>query len=229
MNDREKTPTDIWSSFPLWSYQLQRDSKLAVRTRKNLEAQLIARSFEDEAFKKELLANPKAVVEKELGTKLPEGIEIKVLEETETTLYMVLPSNTYEGLSEPDLMASLGMTLEDVARWVLEQQRNTLLDETSSVAMIARAWKDEAFKQELLRNPKAVIEKECGSKIPEGVEIQVLAEKINLLYFVLPRLMDDLHFLAQFQVPGADEQELVLIGASRVLCPVSTFTNPNCP
>lgn len=47
-----------------------------------------------------------------------------MLEETEDTLYMVLPCNPYEGISEEELQASLGMSYEDVAQWVLEQQRN---------------------------------------------------------------------------------------------------------
>lgn len=38
--------------------------------------------------------------------------------------------------------------------------------------LIAKAWEDETFKQELISNPKAVIEKEFGTKVPEGVEVQ---------------------------------------------------------
>ena len=192
MNNREEMPSYMTT---LWSYQLQRNSKLAVRTRKDLEAQLIARAFKDSAFKQDLLANPKVVVEKELGTKLPEDIEINVLEETKTTLYMVLPSNPYEGLTEPDLKAYLGMTLKDVARWVLEQQRNAMLDETSSVEMITRSWKDQAFKHELICSPKTVIEKELATAIPADLEIRVFEETAHTLYLVLPRLGDDLEYL----------------------------------
>lgn len=86
-------------NLALWSYQLQRDSKLAIRTRKDLEAHLIARAFEDERFKQELIANPKLVVEKELGTKLPESLEIKVIEETETIVYMVNTQKSLRGTS----------------------------------------------------------------------------------------------------------------------------------
>lgn len=219
MNDREQMPKDMTPSLPLWSYQLQRDSRLAVRTRKDLEAQLIAKSFKDEAFKQELLANPKSVVEKELGAKSLEDIEIKVFEETVDTLYIVLPKNPYEELDEPDLKAYIGVTLEDVAHWALEQQRNVLLEETSSVGLIIRAWKDKAFKQELLANPRTVIEKEFEISIPEGIEIKALEETTHTLYIVLPRN------LAQFEdALGISEKEfevsalggVILVGASNI-------------
>jgi hypothetical protein len=210
MNNREEMSEGMTPKLPLWSYQLQSDSKVAVKTRKDLEIHLIARSFEDEAFRQELLANPKAVIERELGTKLPEGIEINVLEETETTLYMMLPSNPYEGLAESELKAILGLTLEDVADWVLEQNRNVFLEDKSSAIMITRAWRDEVFKQELLAHPQAVIEKELDKKIPEGIEIKIFAETTNTLYILLPRLKDNLSYLAQpqFQVL----KDVILIG-----------------
>lgn len=187
MNDREKTPKAMTPSMPLWSYQLQRDSKLAVRTRKDLEIQLITRTLKDEVFKQDLLANPKTVVEKELGAKLPDNMEYNVLEETETSLYIVLPSNPYEGMAEPELQALLGLTLEDVARWVLEQQINVVLEETISVMMITRAWKNQGFKQELLNKPKATLANELETTIPDSLEIQVMSENPNTLYLVLPK------------------------------------------
>ena len=136
MNNQDKAPKGITPTLSLWSYQLQQNSKLAVRTRKELEINLITRALKHEDFRQELVANPKAVVEKELGSKLPDDLEIKVLEETEDTLYMVLPCNPYEGISEEDLKTLVGMTYEDVARWVLEQHRNTLLNEESSVNLM---------------------------------------------------------------------------------------------
>lgn len=52
--------------------------------------------------------------------------------------------------------------------------------------IIAQAWKDESYKQELLSNPKAVIGREFNVLFPEEVNIQVLEENSNNLYFVLP-------------------------------------------
>ena len=52
---------------------------------------LITRAWEDEAFKRELLANPKATIEKALGVAFPEDIEIYVHEQTPTEVHLVLP------------------------------------------------------------------------------------------------------------------------------------------
>jgi hypothetical protein len=191
MNNREEMSEGITPKLPLWSYQVQSNSKLAVRTRKDLEIHLITRALKDEGFKQELLANPKAVVENELGAKLPEELEINVLEETENTLYMVLPCNPYEEMTGEELKAALGMTYEDIAQWVLDHQRNALLDETSSVSVVSRAWKNEMFKQELLANPKGVVEKELVTLLPESLEIRVFEETPNIIYIVLPKVVDD--------------------------------------
>jgi hypothetical protein len=52
---------------------------------------LIGRSVEDEDLRQRLLADPKGTVEQELGAKLPEGVEIRAVEETPDTVYLVLP------------------------------------------------------------------------------------------------------------------------------------------
>src|SRR5262245_58811204 len=57
--------------------------------------------------------------------------------------------------------------------------------------LIARAWKDEAFKQELLRDPTAVVERELrrqdpDARLPEQVQRQVLEETPTTRYLVLP-------------------------------------------
>jgi len=78
----------------------------------DLTAQVIARAWKDEAFKQELLRDPTAVVARELRrldpeARLPEQVQLHVLEETPTTRYLVLPPKpTIESgaeLSEADL------------------------------------------------------------------------------------------------------------------------------
>ncbi|MFS0519415.1 NHLP leader peptide family RiPP precursor [Nostoc sp. UIC 10607] len=53
--------------------------------------------------------------------------------------------------------------------------------------LIAKTWQDEAFKQELISDPKAVYARELGQEIPESLKIQVLEESANTVYLVLPR------------------------------------------
>ncbi|MDB9405989.1 NHLP leader peptide family RiPP precursor [Microcystis aeruginosa CS-1036] len=234
MNNFDEMPKKMTPNLPLWSFQLQPNSKLALKTRKDLEIHLITRALKDEEFKRELIANPKAVIERELGTKLPDELEINVLEETEDTIYMVLPCNPYEGISEEELKASLGITYEDVAKWVSEQQRNTLLDETSSILVISRAWKDEGFKQELLKNPKRTLTKELEITIPDSLDIQVISETPNALYLVLPIISDQHTSKDLYDALSEGELEAVA-GAYRELIIASThiytggccITNPS--
>jgi len=84
-----------------------------MEQRKQLEQLLIEKAMKDPDFRKRLLENPKAVIEEEAGVKIPEGINVKVMEEDLGTVYLVLPfihaeSNDTE-LNEADLdMVSAG-------------------------------------------------------------------------------------------------------------------------
>jgi hypothetical protein len=53
---------------------------------------LVERAMTDDAFRKEFLSNPEAVIEKETGTKLPQGLHIKAFEETPDTVCIVVPA-----------------------------------------------------------------------------------------------------------------------------------------
>lgn len=63
-------------------------------SRRDFEEKLIIKALEDANFKQKLIKNPRAVIAYELGTQLPANIEVKVLEETEHILYIVLPLRT---------------------------------------------------------------------------------------------------------------------------------------
>jgi hypothetical protein len=64
-----------------------------------LHQQIMARAMNDEAFRQELLANPKAVLERELGITLPRGASVQVHEDTAAILHLVLPKKLV--VSEP--------------------------------------------------------------------------------------------------------------------------------
>jgi hypothetical protein len=59
--------------------------------RAEIERRLINRSLEDEDFRQSLLDDPKGTAEQELGSHLPENIEVRVVEESADTIYLVLP------------------------------------------------------------------------------------------------------------------------------------------
>ncbi|MEP0790641.1 NHLP leader peptide family RiPP precursor [Funiculus sociatus GB2-C1] len=78
-------------------------------TRNELEAKLVAHAWQDEAFKQELVSNPEAAIERELGQKMPEGANVQVLEETGDTFYLIIPKKPgVEELSEEQLEAVAG-------------------------------------------------------------------------------------------------------------------------
>ena len=75
--------------------------------RQQLEQALIEKAMNDEAFRNELIANPKEIIEKETGMKLPEAFNVKVLEENPQSFFLVLPAKVQPGtedeLSEAEL------------------------------------------------------------------------------------------------------------------------------
>jgi hypothetical protein len=79
-------------------------------SRAEFERRLIQRSLEDEDFRQRLLDDPKGTLEQEVGGRLPESIEVRVVEESAQTIYLVLPSASAvgEGLSDQELDAVAG-------------------------------------------------------------------------------------------------------------------------
>jgi hypothetical protein len=68
--------------------------------------------MEDEDFRQMLLDDPKGTLEQELGSPLSEGVEVRVVEESQQTIYLVLPfaSAVGEGgeISDQELEAVAG-------------------------------------------------------------------------------------------------------------------------
>ncbi len=78
------------------------------------QRRLIRRSLEDESFREELLRDPKAALAGEIGTSLPEEVEVRVVEDTHDTVHLVLPPRSVGQsgeLSEEDLDAIAGGTI----------------------------------------------------------------------------------------------------------------------
>jgi len=78
-------------------------------TRKEIEEKLIVKAWQDSSFKQELFSNPKSALEKE-GISLPENIEVRVVEESSTAFYLVIPTPPVgtEELSEAELESVAG-------------------------------------------------------------------------------------------------------------------------
>jgi hypothetical protein len=62
-----------------------------------MKRRLIERSLQDDVFRQQLLADPRAIIEREIGTQLPEDLRVVAVEETADTIYLVLPSTSPVG------------------------------------------------------------------------------------------------------------------------------------
>ncbi|MBD2387092.1 NHLP leader peptide family RiPP precursor [Cylindrospermum sp. FACHB-282] len=58
--------------------------------------------------------------------------------------------------------------------------------------IIAKAMEDPTYKQCLISNPKAVIEKELGEKLADDLIIEVIQQSPKHLYLLLPAEIDEL-------------------------------------
>lgn len=77
-----------------------------MKTRESFEKMIIEKAVKDDTFRSQLMENPKSFIEKEMGVKIPEMINIQILEETSDTFYLVLPAVTdtaSEELTEKEL------------------------------------------------------------------------------------------------------------------------------
>jgi hypothetical protein len=61
-----------------------------IKEHRKRMAKVIAKAWSDESFKEKFLSDPKAVLERN-GITVPPGAEIKVVEQTEKLIYIVLP------------------------------------------------------------------------------------------------------------------------------------------
>jgi broad-specificity NMP kinase len=52
--------------------------------------------------------------------------------------------------------------------------------------LVARAWADEGFREQLKADPHAAIAEEVGVNVPEVIRIEVLEETPEQAYLVIP-------------------------------------------
>lgn len=65
-------------------------------------------------------------------------------------------------------------------------------------SIVARAWKDEAFRKRLKDDPRSVLEEEIkkvnpDATLPESVKVNVLEETVDQIYLVVPVNPEDFH------------------------------------
>ena len=124
---------------------------------------IVAKAWRDEAFKAQLIADPTEVF-REYGVAVPEGVEVKMVENTDKVVHFSLPPP--QQMSDEDLEKAFG-------------------EEEAYVKIIKKAWSDENFKAELLANPATVL-KDGGVQMPDGVEVKMFEATDKLVHFIIP-------------------------------------------
>ena len=76
-----------------------------ILTRSEIEEIVVNNAVKHPQYREALLKNPKKVIETQLNNKLPDGLNVKVVQETGDTIYLRLPHTITEGseLSDTDL------------------------------------------------------------------------------------------------------------------------------
>jgi hypothetical protein len=76
---------------------------------KDIEAKVFAKAWKDATFKKKLLSNPKAALT-EMGYTIPEGVNVRCIEDAKNSLTIVLPATPAGSaqLSEAELSKIAG-------------------------------------------------------------------------------------------------------------------------
>lgn len=77
--------------------------KELVEKRKEFEANIIAKSLEDEAFRQKLLTDPKAAIAEVTGQTIPPEVTIKVIEEAPNTVTFVVPQRAPDVSADEEL------------------------------------------------------------------------------------------------------------------------------
>lgn len=77
-----------------------------------VQDQVMERSVKDEAFRQQVLSNPRQVLAEEYGVNIPANVSIQIVEDTPNSVHLVLPPKAQIGrmqeLSDGELEAVAG-------------------------------------------------------------------------------------------------------------------------
>lgn len=186
MNNKTTRGQDAGPRLPFCSFQFQPGDSLEIQTRRQFKTELIRRAAEDEGFRQDLIKHPKAVVERTLGTWLPEEVQIRVLEESESNFHFVIPANPCRGFDQPELRDLPGRNLHEVAWRVCQNRTIGGVDDRIST-LVTQSWTKVVFRWNLPMATREGLREATSMRIPATVEVTIWFEEPSVLYLVLPR------------------------------------------
>ena len=95
---------------------------------------------------------------------------------------------------------------------MMEAQAATRRD--LETALIEKCWKDPDFKKQVISDPKGMLERHTGQKLPAQIKIFIHEEDANTLHFSIPPAPSNLTELSDDElerVAGGTETVLALI------------------
>jgi len=87
-------------------------------------------------------------------------------------------------------------------------------------ALIEKCWKDPDFKKQVISDPKGMLERHTGQKLPAQIKIFIHEEDANTLHFSIPPAPSNLTELSDDElerVAGGTETVLALIAGTAAL------------
>ncbi|MCY3770350.1 MAG: NHLP leader peptide family RiPP precursor [Gammaproteobacteria bacterium] len=87
-----------------------------MNTPSQIQQKILVKAEEDTAFRAQLLENPKAAIKDAIGLSIPDGINIRVLEDNATDFHLVLPPEG-RNLSDREIGGVAGGSISDIDTW----------------------------------------------------------------------------------------------------------------
>jgi hypothetical protein len=87
-------------------------------------------------------------------------------------------------------------------------------------ALIEKCWKDPDFKKQVMSDPKGMLERHTGQKLPTQLKILIHEEDANTLHFSLPPAPSNLTELSDLdleKVAGGTEFFVGMVAGAAVL------------
>jgi hypothetical protein len=85
-------------------------------------------------------------------------------------------------------------------------------------ALIEKCWKDPDFKKQVVSDPKGMLERHTGQKLPLDVKIFIHEEDANTVHLSIPPAPAKLSELSDVQLEQVAGGNVVLPGLDPVIC-----------